>query len=279
MKKLIPLFMFVYADSEEDYNSQWTGEQIDNGVGIACSQSGVSFTTESNPTANIESGSVLSALFARIAGWISKLSNHLGDSTIHVTSTEKSTWNAKGSGTITGITMNGASKGTSGVVDLGTVITAHQDISGKAPNNHASSSNTYGVGDSSNYGHLKLSDSTSSTSGTSGGVAATPSSVKSAYDLANEKSKKVTYTGTLSTSSWSGSDSAGYTLTLTISGILATDTPVIGPVMTGTLSTDKAMLEAWSNVTRIKTAANKITCYAFSAKPSVNIPIQLMCMR
>lgn len=34
-------------------------------------------------------------------------------------------------GTITGIKMNGASKGTSGVVDLGTVLTAHQDISGK----------------------------------------------------------------------------------------------------------------------------------------------------
>ena len=34
-------------------------------------------------------------------------------------------------GTITGITMNGVSKGTSGVVDLGTVITEHQDISGK----------------------------------------------------------------------------------------------------------------------------------------------------
>ena len=35
-------------------------------------------------------------------------------------------------GTITGITMNGASKGTSGIIDLGTVITQHQDISGKA---------------------------------------------------------------------------------------------------------------------------------------------------
>lgn len=35
-------------------------------------------------------------------------------------------------GTITGIKMNGVSKGTSGIVDLGTVITAHQDISGKA---------------------------------------------------------------------------------------------------------------------------------------------------
>ena len=38
----------------------------------------------------------------------------------------------KNTGTVTGIKMNGSSKGTSGVVDLGTVITAHQDISGKA---------------------------------------------------------------------------------------------------------------------------------------------------
>jgi len=38
----------------------------------------------------------------------------------------------KNTGTITGITMNGTSKGTSGVVNLGTVLTAHQDISGKA---------------------------------------------------------------------------------------------------------------------------------------------------
>ena len=38
---------------------------------------------------------------------------------------------SKGNGTITEVRMNGASKGTSGVVDLGTVITAHQDISGK----------------------------------------------------------------------------------------------------------------------------------------------------
>ena len=37
-----------------------------------------------------------------------------------------------GAGAITGITMNGASKGTSGVINLGTVLTSHQDISGKA---------------------------------------------------------------------------------------------------------------------------------------------------
>ena len=54
-----------------------------------------------------------------------------------MTDTEKSNARANigagtGNGTITGITMNGASKGTSGVVDLGTVLTSHQDISGKA---------------------------------------------------------------------------------------------------------------------------------------------------
>lgn len=37
----------------------------------------------------------------------------------------------KNLGTITEVKMNGQSKGSSGVVDLGTVITAHQDISGK----------------------------------------------------------------------------------------------------------------------------------------------------
>lgn len=37
-----------------------------------------------------------------------------------------------------------------------TFLTAHQDISGKAPNNHASSATTYGLGTSSLYGHVKL---------------------------------------------------------------------------------------------------------------------------
>ena len=53
-----------------------------------------------------------------------------------VTESTVSSWGfTKNTGTITGITMNGASKGTSGVVNLGTVITEHQDISGKANDN------------------------------------------------------------------------------------------------------------------------------------------------
>lgn len=71
----------------------------------------------------------------------------------------------------------------------GAVTLNASDISGVAPTAHASSGTTYGIGTSSNYGHVKLSDSTSSTSGSSSGIAATPSAVKSAYDLANNALK------------------------------------------------------------------------------------------
>lgn len=51
-----------------------------------------------------------------------------------VSDTDKTNWNSKTSnvGTITGIMMNGSSMGTSGNVDLGTVLTSHQDITSKA---------------------------------------------------------------------------------------------------------------------------------------------------
>lgn len=44
---------------------------------------------------------------------------------------------------------------------------------------------------SSVLGHVKLSDSTSSTSASTAGVAATPKAVKAAYDLANSNTKKL----------------------------------------------------------------------------------------
>lgn len=64
----------------------------------------------------------------------------------------------------------------------GNVITATY-----APKNHASTENIYGLGSDTNYGHVKLSDAVNSTSGVSGGIAATPVAVKAAYDLAASK--------------------------------------------------------------------------------------------
>lgn len=53
-----------------------------------------------------------------------------------VTESTVSGWGfTKNAGTITGITMNGSSKGTSGVVNLGTVLTSHQNI--KTINNNS----------------------------------------------------------------------------------------------------------------------------------------------
>lgn len=79
---------------------------------------------------------------------------------------------------------------------LSSLTTLGQTLSGqitslgtdKAPNNHASTATTYGTGTASNYGHVKLSDSTSSTSGEGDGIAATPAAVKAAYDLAQQAS-------------------------------------------------------------------------------------------
>lgn len=65
--------------------------------------------------------------------------------------------------------------------DIGNLTTA---VNGKAPKSHAVSATTYGVGNASVYGHLKLSDSTTSTSTTSDGVAATPKAVKTAKETA-----------------------------------------------------------------------------------------------
>ena len=59
-----------------------------------------------------------------------------------------------------------------------------QEISGEIIN-HASEKETYGVGTSSLYGHLKLSDATDSSFSDSSGVAATPYAVNKTYILAN----------------------------------------------------------------------------------------------
>lgn len=66
----------------------------------------------------------------------------------------------------------------------------------RAPIYHAAADNTYGVGTEIIYGHVKLSESVASSSGATGGLAATPSAVKTAYDKAVEALNAV---GTLKT--------------------------------------------------------------------------------
>lgn len=65
----------------------------------------------------------------------------------------------------------------------GVTSSIQTQIYGRAPTSHASSGVGYGVGTSSNYGHLKLTD-TISTNSTDAGYATTPAAVKTAYDEA-----------------------------------------------------------------------------------------------
>lgn len=89
---------------------------------------------------------------------------------------------------------------TAGIAATPAAVKAAYDLANsKAPTSHASTATTYGVGNSSSYGHLKLSSSTSSTSGTTSGIAATPSAVKAAYDKANIRKNTSSTTGDIIT--------------------------------------------------------------------------------
>ena len=76
---------------------------------------------------------------------------------------------------------------------------------------------------------------------------------------------------------WSGS--APYTQTVTVSGIMATDTPHIAPVYSSTLDTAIAQKNAWSMISEAEAANNAIIFTCFEEKPTINIPIQIEVIR
>ena len=97
---------------------------------------------------------------------------HTDDTTIHVTSGEKATWNAK----------SDFSGDYNDLLNKPDIPSTASDV-GASPTNHRSTGTSYGKGDSTYYGHLKLSAALNSTSGVSSGIAATPSAIKALYDV------------------------------------------------------------------------------------------------
>ena len=88
------------------------------------------------------------------------------------------------------------------------VDTAENDLKGKAPTDHASAETTHGIGISTKYGHVKLSDAVTSTSSNSSGVAATPKAVKIAYDKGVEAKTAADNAKTAADAAQSTADSA-----------------------------------------------------------------------
>ena len=96
-----------------------------------------------------------------------------------------------------------------------------------------------------------------------------------------ELGKKATsknFTATIPTTGWSSS--APYTNTITVSGMLASDSNFpVSPVYSDTLSTRTAQLEAWGKVTMIEAGDNSITVTCDEEIPTTAIPIQITVVR
>ena len=124
-------------------------------------------------------------------------------------------------------------------------------VNGKAPTNHASASATYGIGTSSNYGHVRLSDSTSSSSDASSGIVATPKAVKSAYDLANSKAPTNHASGNTTYGVGTGTHYGHLKLTDAMTSTL--------DASSGYASTPKAVTGAYDLAESAKSSANNVT--------------------
>ena len=117
------------------------------------------------------------------------------------------------------------------------------------PTSHASVNATYGAGNGSDYGHVKLSDSTNSSSGESNGIAATPAAVKSAKtaaDEANNTIKELLKDVTLSGSKLTFTKSNGNEITVTFEN--ATDNKSGQMSNTDKKNLDKLVEQAFTDV-------------------------------
>lgn len=84
-------------------------------------------------------------------------------------------------------------------------------------------------------------------------------------------------TVTLPSASWTGS-SAPYTKVVALTGILATDRPIIDIEPSGTYATDVTMRNNWGLIYDYDTSLNTLTFYADSV-PSADIPLKLTVIR
>lgn len=75
------------------------------------------------------------------------------------------------------------------------------------------------------------------------------------------------------------SETAPYTIDITVEGLLEQDTPDITVIQDTDVTIAQAQIEAWGKVSRIVTGTNKITCTCYEEKPEREIPILIKGVR
>lgn len=95
--------------------------------------------------------------------------------------------------------------------------------------------------------------------------------------LLSTKATTALYTATLPASGWT--NAAPFTQTVSVSGILSTDTPIADVVLDQSTPTALTQIEAWMSVSKIETADGTITATCLEELPAIDIPIQLKVVR
>lgn len=93
------------------------------------------------------------------------------------------------------------------------------------------------------------------------------------YDIAST----TTYFGTLLSSGWVGS-SAPYSQTITVTGMLSTDEPIVDVTFSGVYLDDINIASAWSKIYDLDTGTNQATFYADKI-PSVDVTVRMKVVR
>lgn len=91
-------------------------------------------------------------------------------------------------------------------------------------------------------------------------------------DMIPSGAKEVTVS--VPTTGWKTDSTYGNKVTITVSGVTANSNPIADVVLNGsTLAANKTLLEQWSYISKITTAANSVTLYAFDTVPTTAFSI------
>ena len=85
------------------------------------------------------------------------------------------------------------------------------------------------------------------------------------------------YAVELPVSGWTGSE-APYSQTVAVSGLKASDTPIVDLVLSGSYAVDRVRLEQYGLLYRADTGTDSLTVYA-AERPTGLLPIRLLCIR
>ena len=144
----------------------------------------------STAMSDLNSGEMITVAFGKIAKAVSTLISHVANKS----NPHSVTKNQVGLGNVPNVATNDQTPTYTEASNLSSLVSGEKTSVAFGKIAKAVStliSHTTSKATSSVLGHVKLSDSTSSTSASTAGVAATPKAVKAAYDLANSNTEKI----------------------------------------------------------------------------------------